>query len=426
MLLLSLSLAICTTPDDWPEWRGPERDGIWREEGVLEELPETLEARWRVPVSSGYAAPSVANGRVLVMDRVVEPKEIERVLAFDAKTGEEIWKHEYEASYAGISYPAGPRCAPLIRGERVFTLGSTGHLSCLAVATGELQWERDLRKEYQVDQDRMPIWGISAAPVLEGGLLIVPVSGAEGACLVAFDPKDGKERWRALKDRGNYATPIVIDQAGQRVLVYWSGDRVVGVHPATGKLAWEVDFPSRNMPLGVATPILAGDQLFLTGFYDGSLLLRLKQDEVGVEKVWARRGQSERNTDALHAIIGTPVVLGEYVYGVDSYGELRCLELSTGDRVWEDRTAVPRARWATIHMVQRGEKTWMFNERGELLLGKLSPKGFEELGRVKLIEPTLGQLNRREGVCWSHPAFADQHIFVRSDEELACFDLSAK
>jgi len=210
------------------------------------------------------------------------------------------------------------------------------------------------------------------------------------------------------------------------VLVYWSGDRVVGLHPATGKEAWSIDFPSKNMPLGVATPILAGDLLFFTGFYDGSLLLRLKQDVLAAEKVWARRGQNERSTDALHAIIGTPVVLGEHVYGVDSYGELRCLELATGDRVWEDQTAVPRSRWATIHMVQRGEKTWMFNERGELLLAKLSPKGFEELGRVKLIEPTLGQLNRREGVCWSHPAFADRHVFVRSDEELACFDLSAK
>jgi len=286
-------------------------------------------------------------------------------------------------------------------------------------------WGHDLREDYGIDEERMPIWGISASPVLEGDLLIVPASARDGACLIAFEALSGEERWRALDDRGNYSAPIVIEQAGRRVLVYWSGDRVVGLDPATGSEHWSVDFPAVNMPLGVASPVLAGEHLFLTGFYDGSLLLRLDPDELAVEKVWARRGQSERRTDALHVIIGTPLVLGEHIYGVDSYGELRCLELASGDRVWEDRTAVPRARWSTIHMVQHEERTWMFNERGELLLAELSPEGFHELGRVKLIEPTLGQLNRREGVCWSHPAFAHRHVFVRSDEELACFDLSA-
>ena len=425
-VLLSFLAPSVVRPDDWPEWRGPQRDGVWREEGVLEELPDALEARWRVSIAGGYASPSVAGGRVVVMDRPVELGEVERVLAFDASDGAPLWMYEYEASYAGLSYPAGPRCAPLLRGGRVYTLGSVGHLTCLDIASGEVRWSRDLRAEYAIDQERMPIWGISAAPVLEAGLLIVPVSGSDGACLVAFDSASGEERWRALEDRGNYSSPIVIEQAGERVLIYWSGDRVVGLRPSTGEVVWSVDHPSTRMPLGVATPVLADEFLFLTGFYDGSLLLRLARNELRAEKVWARRGQSERSTDALHAIIGTPVVLGEHVYGVDSYGELRCLELATGDRVWEDQTAVPRARWATIHMVQRGELTWMFNERGELLLAKLSPEGFEELGRVKLIEPTLGQLNRRDGVCWSHPAYAGRHVFVRSDEELACFDLSER
>jgi len=425
LLPLLLLSALSPATDDWPQWRGPQRDGVWREDGVREDLPEKLEARWRVPIGSGYAAPSVAGDLVFLMDRQEEPDEVERVHAFDRSTGERRWSVEYPASYAGLSYPAGPRCAPLVADGRVYTLGSVGHLRCLDAGTGEVVWGHDLRKDYGIDQERMPIWGISASPLLEGELLIVPASAKDGACLVAFEAKTGKERWRALDDRGNYSAPIIIDQAGSRVLVYWSGDRVVGLDPATGGEHWSVDFPSYRMPLGVASPVPAGEHLFLTGFYDGSLLLRLDPEELAVEKVWARRGQNERSTDALHVIIGTPLVLGEHVYGVDSYGELRCLELATGDRVWEDQTAVPRARWSTIHMVQRGEQTWMFNERGELLLAELSPEGFEELGRVELIEPTLGQLNRREGVCWSHPAFAGRHIFVRSDEELACFDLSA-
>jgi outer membrane protein assembly factor BamB len=280
-----------------------------------------------------------------------------------------------------------------------------------------------LREDYEI---RMPIWGIAAAPIVEDELLIVPASGAEGAYLVAFELETGEEAWSALSDRGNYSAPIVVDQAGRRVLVCRSGDRVVGVDPARGELLWQHDYPSKNMPLAVAAPVLFEDKLFFSAFYDGCLLLRLDSDELRVEELWRRVGRNERRTDGLHSIISTPVVRGGHVYGVDSYGELRCLRLSDGERVWEDRTAVPRARWATIHFVQNGERTWMFNDRGELILAELSPDGFRQLDRARLIAPTLGQLDRRDGVAWSHPAFAYRHVFARNDEELVCADLSAR
>jgi len=163
--------------------------------------------------------------------------------------------------------------------------------------------------------------------------------------------------------------------------------------------------------------------VFFTAFYDGSLLLRLVPDELRVEEIWRRRGGSELRTDALHSIISTPVIIDQHIYGVDSYGELRCLELMTGDRVWEDLTAVPKERWSTIHFVQNGDRTWMFNERGELLIGTLTPEGFREIARCQVIEPTIDQLNRRGGVCWSHPAFAHGHIFARNGKEIVCADL---
>ncbi|MHC4371845.1 MAG: PQQ-binding-like beta-propeller repeat protein, partial [Planctomycetota bacterium] len=127
---------------------------------------------------------------------------------------------------------------------------------------------------------------------------------------------------------------------------------------------------------------------------------------------------------SLHCCISTPVIDGDHIYGVDSYGELRCLDLLTGDRIWESLEAVPKDRWSNIHMVRNGDRMWMFNERGELIISKLSPEGFHEISRAKIIEPTEGQLGRRGGVCWSHPAFADRHIYVRNDSELLCIDLS--
>jgi hypothetical protein len=142
------------------------------------------------------------------------------------------------------------------------------------------------------------------------------------------------------------------------------------------------------------------------------------------KKVWMRRGKNEKRTDALHSCISTPLIRENYIYGVDSYGELRCLDLFTGDRVWEDLTAVKPARWANIHFIQNGDLTYMFNEQGELIIAKLSPKGFDEISRAKLIEPTTRQ-NKR-GVTWAHPAFAYKHVYIRNDKELICADLTDK
>lgn len=408
--------------NEWHQWRGPHRDGVWHEQGVVNSLPDEIPLKWRTSIGAGYCGPTVANGRVYVMDRLDDPDELERVHCLDWKTGKILWTHTYPSAYR-VSYKAGPRCSVLVSNDRAYSLGTMGHLRCLNARSGEVLWKRDLLEEYEI---RMPIWGIAASPILEGGLLIVPVSGKEGAYLVAFDPSSGKERWRALSDRGNYSAPIVIEQGGQRVLVCWTGDRVVGVAPATGDLLWHVPFKAKNMPLGVASPVLHDDRLFISGFYDGSLMLRVHKDELKVTELWRRRGQNERSTDALHTIIATPFLKGDYAYGVCSYGEFRCLRLDNGDRVWEDLTAVPKSRWATIHFVRNGERTWMFNERGELIIADLSPKGFKELDRGLLIKPTRAQLNRRGGVCWSHPAFAYRHVFARNDEEIVCADLSAK
>lgn len=410
-------------PIDWPQWRGVNRDGVWREVGILTKLPAEFEPRWTTPIGSGYSGPTVAAGRVYVTDRVDDEKETERVHCFEWKTGKRVWMHEYDCPYVKVSYKAGPRCSVLIADGRAYSLGSMGNLFCFDAATGKVIWSEDLNVKYKI---RMPIWGVAASPVIEGDLLIVPVWGRKDS-LVAFDAKSGEEKWRALRDRGNYSAPIVIDHAGRRVLVLWTGDRVVGVDPKTGVELWAHPFKSKNMPLGVASPVLHGDKIYITGFYDGSLMLRLDPKEMAVHEVWRQRGRSERATEALHSIISTPVLLGKHIYGVDSYGEFRCLQISDGKRIWEDRTAVPRARWATIHFVQHGDRTWMFNERGQLILAKLSPKGFEDLGRGQLIKPTINQLNRRgKGVCWSHPAFAYKHVFIRSDAELLCVDLSKR
>ena len=423
-LVFFLSALLMTAhADDWSQWRGANRDGVWKEKDVIEKFdgPE-IKIRWRAPISNGYSGPTVANGRVYVMDRVVEPKERERVHCLDWETGKMLWTHAYDCAYRGFQFPNGPRASVTVNDGRAYSIGSMGNLNCFDAATGKVLWSKDLNTEYKI---RMPMWGIAASPLIEGDLVIVQIGG-ENACFVALDRKTGAERWRALNDKASYSSPIAISQAGKRVLVCWTESRVVGLDPQTGNLHWEHPFPPRTIPQNVATPVLHTDRLFVSAFFDGSLMLRLLPDRLAVEKVWQRSGQNERSTDSLHCCISTPLIIGDYVYGLDSYGELRCLDANTGNRVWENLDVVPRARWANVHFVQNGDKVWMFNEKGQLIIGRLSPKGFEELSRAQLIKPTRGQLNDRGGVCWSHPAFAYKHVFVRNDEELVCASLEAR
>lgn len=423
-LLAAVALAPPVSADDWPEWRGPGRDGIWRETGLIESFDKPqIEVKWRVTIGSGYCGPTVARARVYVMDRRDDPEQGERVRCFDAADGRELWEFSYACSYKGLQYPAGPRASVTINDGRAYAFGSRGHFHCLDAETGKLLWKKIPAVDYDVEP---PIWGVASSPLVEGDLAIAQIGAKGGPCLAAWDKRTGQPRWQALDDRASYSAPIVIDQAGRRVLVCWTGDRVAGLDPADGDIYWQVPFKPAKMIINVPTPVVDRNRLFVTAFYDGAMMLRLDPQQLSAEIVWRRRGFSEQQTDALHAMIATPILEGDYVYGVDSYGELRCLDAATGERIWEDQTAVPRARWSNIHMVRNGERVWMFNERGELLIAKLSPQGFHEISRARLIEPTLEQLRQRGGVCWSHPAFADRCVFARNDRELVCADLAAR
>lgn len=420
--LLLTSFAVTLRAADWPQWRGPGRDGNWKETGVVERFnAERLKPVWTAEIGAGYSGPTVADERVFITDRLVEPKQVERVHCFDAKSGVKIWSHTYDCPYK-ISYQAGPRACVTIDDDSAFALGAMGHLHVYDAGTGAILWKKNLNEDYQI---RMPIWGIAAAPLIYDDLVILHIGGSDGACVVALDKKSGDEKWRALRDRAQYSAPVVVQQAGVDVVVVWTGDSIAGLDPESGDVYWRVPMTPKNMPIGISTPVVHDGHLFVTSFYDGSMMLKLNQDRPRVEKLWHRVGPSEKKTDALQSIIATPIMRDGHIYGVDSYGELRCLKMASGNRVWEDQTATPRARWSNIHMVEGRDRTWMFNERGELIIGRLSPQGFEEIDRTKLIEPTTVQLRQRGGVCWAHPAFADGHIFVRNDEQLACFSLEA-
>ena len=404
---------------DWPDWRGKNRDAVWEESGIVKKFDsKTIEVKWSIPIGPGYSGPTVSNGKVYVTDRLERPSEAERVLCIDELTGEQVWAYKYDCAYENVGYQAGPRASVVVDDGKAYSLGTMGHLFCFDAGTGRVLWQKDLNTEYEIN---MPIWGIDSTPLVVEEKIIVHVSGSKNACVVAFNKDTGKEIWRNLDDRAGYSAPILIEKNGVGVVVNWTEHSLSGLDPESGETHWRIPW-STGMGMSIATPVLYDDHIFVSAFYSGSLLVKLGDDYTSAEKVWQRCGESENETDALHCVMNTPVIMDDFIYGVDSYGELRCLEFSTGDRVWEDLSAVKRDRWANIHFIQQGDFTWMFNEHGELLITELSPGGFQEISRAKLIEPTRRQLAR--GVTWSHPAFANKHVFIRNDERLVCADLS--
>lgn len=432
--LLVLLLVQGLRADDWPQWLGPQRDGIWREKNLLKKFPEGGPAvRWRTPIGSGYAGPAVAGGRVFVLDRQVasgasNPKDPfdrgiihgqERILCLDEKTGKILWQHAYECPYS-ISYASGPRTTPLIEGGRVYTLGAEGNLFCLQASDGKVVWSKDFKTEFNIPT---PMWGFAAHPLLDGNKLIC-LAGGSNSVAVAFDKNTGKELWRALgaKEPG-YAPPTLVEAGGRRQLILWHAEGINSLDPETGKLFWSEPWAMRS-GMSIATPRLSGDRLFLTAFYNGSTMLKLDHDKPAATVLWQSKKVSEKDTTELHSTMSTPFFDGDYIYGVCSYGQLRCLKASTGERVWETMAATTEkeTRWGNAFLIRNEDRYFLFNERGDLIIAKLSPAGYEEISRAHLLEPTNNDPGRP--VVWSHPAFANRSVYARNEREIVCVSLA--
>ena len=430
---LILALAILTTPiaargDDWPQWMGSQRDNVWRETGIIEKFPAGgPKILWRTPIAGGYAGPAVSGGKVFVSDYVTsadvkignfDRKEFsgtERVLCLDQKTGKELWKHEYPVKYT-ISYPAGPRCTPTVQDGKVYTLGAEGNLICFETG-GKIVWEKDLKKEYKT---KSALWGYAAHPLIDGKKLITLVGG-EGSHVVAFDKDTGKELWKAgTQSEQGYSPVLITEAAGQRQMIVAAPKAVYALDPETGKELWTTPYGADNGAM-IMTPIRSEEYLFVGGFQNKNLMLKLTSDKPGVEVVF-----KDKKNLGVSPVNVQPFLEKGVIYGHTDGGLMYAVEVPSGKRLWESTGAVggEAAKGSeTAFIVKNADRFFFFAETGDLVIGKLTPKGYEEIDRAKVIDQTNNAFGRK--VVWCAPAFADKKAYIRNDKEIICVDLAA-
>jgi outer membrane protein assembly factor BamB len=382
-----------------------------------------LKVRWHVPVGWGYSSPVVAQGRAYLTDcDGTLPKAKERILCFEEATGKPLWNYSTDVTYTKDTYYVDkngrptmpgqtPTSTPIVNAGKVYSVGMPGNVTCLDALKGDLLWKKDLAEEYQLGEFPCP----KASPLIENDLLIVFIGGKPGACVVALDKNSGKEVWKALNDTLTHSSPIVFIAGGKRQLIVWTNEAISSLDPATGKVYWREKLLTSSDYV-ISTPVFCDNLLLI-----GGLMLKLDPEKPAASVLWP-------NTKAVSRRIlsntSTALLQDGYVFSAKSNGQFVCLEATTGKQVWETDKVTDLKGGASIHPTVNADSVFLYTERGELILAKLSSKGCQEISRASLLEPTYPFGGRN--VAWSPPAYANRCIFARSDKELICVSLAAK
>jgi len=401
---------------DWPQFRGPNRDGIWNETGILESFPrEGLKIQWRQPVGGGFSSPVVAQGRVFVSDvELIKPTARERVHCFEAKTGKVLWVHIYEEKYGDWAYVpergAGPTATPIVAGDRLYVVGASGYTHCLDATTGKVVWKKHIGQEYEVAE-----MSCRPSPLLFGSLLIVFTGAKPGASLLALDTQTGKEIWKALADPVSNSSPILMNVGGRRQLIVWSDSSLASLDPVSGRVYWREPLVTSNND-SVATPVFQGNRLLVSG-----LMLELSAAPPSAAFRWPEIRTPSRR---ILSNTSTPLWQGDYIFSAKGYGDLVCLEAATGKQLWSTNGLTAAKNGASINITPQGKRYFLFTDEGNLLIAELSSAGYREISRAHLLDPTwpFGQTK----FVYAPPAYSNRHVFARSEVEVVCASLEAE
>jgi outer membrane protein assembly factor BamB len=412
--------------DDWPAFLGPHANSTSTEKSILSPWPkEGLRLVWSMRLGNGYGMPSISRGRLFHFDRA---RDTARLRCFNSETGDFLWKFEYPTDYQdAYNYSNGPRCCPVIDGDRVYTYGVEGLLHCVRAVDGKLLWKVDTKARFGVVQN---FFGVGSTPVIEGDLLIAQVGGSppnsgtltslgqkgNGSGIVAFDKYTGEVKYQVTDELASYSVPVLATINGRRWCFVFARGGLVGLEPATGKVDFQYAWRSHLLEsVNASNPVVVGDKVLISETYGpGSSLLEVKPGAYKV--VWA---DSEKERDKrLQCHWNTPIYHDGYLYGCSGRhtenAELRCIEWATGKVMWSEADLTR----TSLLMVE--DHFLCLAEDGHLRLLKVNPNKYEV---VSELDPESEAGSQLHYPCWAAPILSHGLLYVRGKDRLICLEL---
>lgn len=393
---LSFQVAAQNGDGDWPQWRGPNRDGISKETGLLKSWPKDGPPLvWKVQgAGRGYSTLAISNGRIYTMGLRGNK---EYVLAFDVATGKEVWATVHGTAFEN-DRGDGPRGTPTVDGNNVYSLGGNGDLSSIDAKTGRINWKLNI---FQKFGGQNIYWGISESPLIIGEKLLVN-AGGPGASIVALNKKDGSLIWKSQSDEAGYSSGMPVQVGNTTQVVFFTHKRAVGLDLKDGKLLW--DYPrAANDTANVATPIVRGNHVFISSDYGtGAGMVEIKADGSAQEVYFTKDMRNHHSSS---------VLIGDYLYGFSS-SILTAMKFDTGEVAWRDRSVGKGS------LVYADGHLYCFSENGVVGLVEATPTGYKETGRFRIPQGDLPT--------WTHPVVAGGRLYLRDQDTLYSFDVKAK
>jgi len=394
MVCVILICASCLFAQDWPQWRGPNRDGKVSGFKAPSQWPSELTQKWKKTVGQGDATPALVGDKLYVFTRQGDE---EVTLCLDASSGDEIWKDKYAAQAvtgAAARHP-GPRSSPTVANGKVLTIGVGGVLSCLDASAGKVLWRKDPFPKV------VPKFFTSTSPIVVDGMAIAQLGGQGNGAIIAYDLATGNEKWRWSEEGPEYASPALLTVAGTKQIVTLTEKKVVGIGTADGKLLWDLPFVPVRRSYNSATPIVDGQTVIYTGAGRGTKAVKIgKQGNAFITKeLWS-------NPD-LAPQFNTPVLKDGFLFGLSNSGNLYCINAENGQTAWKDETQRDRSGFTAI--VDAGSCLLALPSSSELIVYKPSKNQYEELAKIKVADtPT-----------YAHPVIAGSRIFIKDQDSVA-------
>jgi outer membrane protein assembly factor BamB len=395
-------LLLFTTPAlfcaDWPQWRGPARDGSLSSFHEPQAWPERLNRKWKITAGQGHASPIFAAGRIYVLSR---RQNRETVSSINPEDGKVLWTQSYEAPYrmnaAAIKHGEGPKSTPVFDNGKLYTLGISGILTCFDAASGQVRWRKDFSKQFA---NTSPTFGTAMSPVVDRGLLIAHVGGADSGPLTAFNAESGEVKWNWAGDGPGYASPVIVELAGARQVVTQSQQNIVGVDAGSGALLWKIPFATPYVQ-NIVTPIVYRQTLIFSGLGKGTMAVAVTKagGNWSTRELW--------NNQDVSMYMSSPVLSGDLLFGFShkNKGQFFCIDAQTGATKW---IGEPR-QGDNAAIVLAGERLFLLKDDAELIVAKAGAKAFEPVRRYKVADsPT-----------WAQPLILEKGIVIKDAESLA-------